>query len=302
MPLFVLGNACLDVTYHLGSLPLAGETVNALSVTRDLGGKGLIQAIAAHRAGADVRFIAPVGRDVTADAIERVLAEEGLRGGGLIVCEGVSDSSIIMLDRAGENAIVSDTAQAEALTPEQVGPLLRLEPTDALLLQGNLSQSLTTWAIARANAVGARVIINAAPVRPWLSQISGLISVGVANAVEAMAWTAVTSARAAITAIDAGLAVITTGGKGCLLRLANGALFEFIAPSVDVVDTTGAGDAFTGTFAAEWLVTGDPVASARLAVHAASDMVTRFGAASALPTRDSIHALRAALARDAIRN
>jgi ribokinase len=290
--LFILGNACLDMTYRLAALPHAGETVNALSVTRDLGGKGLMQAIAAHRAGADIRFIAPIGRDNIGDAILRLLAEEGMMSAGLISCEGASDSSVIMLDNAGENAIVSHCGQAEALTAQQVEPLLQLEPNHALLLQGNLSQSLTLWAIARANAVGAHVLINAAPVKPWLAQLAAPIGVGIANAVEAMEWTGVTTPGAAVRAIGAEIAIVTLGREGCMLRHAD-AVSALAAPTVQVIDTTGAGDVFTGTFAAKWLDTGDPITSAHYALHAASDMVTRLGTASALPTRQSIDRLLA---------
>jgi ribokinase len=290
--LVILGNACLDVTYRLRSLPRPGETLNALAVDRDLGGKGLLQAIAARRAGADPLFIAPVGNDETAAAIFSVLAKESMVSEGLILCRGASDSSVILVDGNGENAIVSHIALSENLTNAHVEPRLRLHSNDVLLMQANLSQSLTIWAVEQARAAGACIIVNGAPVRPWLSQALGTISVGVANEGEALEWTGALTAYAAAAAIDAGLGLITLGRDGCLVRDADGAIVAIGAPSVQVVDTTGAGDVFTGTFAAEWMRTGDPIASAQLAVHAASDMVTRLGTVSALPTTESVKRFR----------
>jgi ribokinase len=293
--LIVLGNACVDVTYHLSALPRPGETVNAEYVTRDLGGKGLNQAIAARRAGAELRFIAPVGRDPAASAIRRALAVEDIPNDDLIVRNGMCDSSVIMLDRAGENAIVSDTRQAGALTPAEVMPHLTLGQGDTLLLQGNLSAASTAAAVARATDMGAHVVINAAPFNPWLQDMRGAIGAIVVNAFEAMQWTGATTARAAANAIDAPVVVVTLGRGGCLVRGNDGTSTQFDAPSMRVVDTTGAGDVFVGTFVAEWLATSDPRGAARLAVHVASDMVTRVGTLLALPARDTVARLRAAL-------
>ena len=293
--LIVFGNACVDFTYHLAALPRPGETVNAKQVTRDLGGKGLNQAIAARRAGAELRFIAPVGRDPAADAIRRALTTEGVPIGDLIVRDGMSDSSVIMLDRAGENAIVSDTRQAGALMPDEATSRLGLGQGSTLLLQGNLSAATTAAAIARANAAGARVVLNAAPFNAWLRDVPGRIDVIIVNAFEAAQWTGAAALRDAVSAINASLAVVTLGRAGCLVRSYGREAIAIDAPSVRVVDTTGAGDVFTGTFVAQWLTSADSLEAAGLAVHAASDMVTRAGALSALPTRETLARLRAEL-------
>jgi ribokinase len=159
-------------------------------------------------------------------------------------------------------------------------------------MQGNLSQSVTVWAVEQARMVGARVVINGAPVKPWLSQSIGRINVGIANAGEAREWTGALTLSAAASAVDADLMVITLGRAGCLMRTIDHAVVTINAPSVQVVDTTGAGDVFTGTFVAEWMRTGDPIAAAQLGVHAASDMVTRLGTVSAIPTSETVERLR----------
>jgi ribokinase len=317
--LVVLGNAGRDITYQVAALPRAGETIIALRVTNDLGGKGLNQAVAARRAGADLRFIAPVGRDGAADAIRHLLQAEAIDGGDLIMQDGATDSSVILVDDRGENSIVSDTRQAEALSVAELAPVLQLHGGDTLLLQGNLCEATTAAAIALANAAGARVIVNAAPMRPWLPGLPGRIDVLVANLLEAHAWAGVgwgDLGRVDLGRADLGtdlgetapldtiaerievpLIVVTLGGAGCRLLDRQGVGRTIAAPATAAVDTTGAGDVFTGTFVAEWLATGDPMRAATLAVHAASEKVTRHGTISAFPTAQAIARLRAGMRR-----
>jgi ribokinase len=298
--LVVLGNAGRDITYQVAALPRAGETIIALRVTNDLGGKGLNQAVAARRAGADLRFIAPVGRDGAADAIRHLLQAEAIDGGDLIMQDGATDSSVILVDDRGENSIVSDTRQAEALSVAELAPVLQLHGGDTLLLQGNLCEATTAAAIALANAAGARVIVNAAPMRPWLPGLPGRIDVLVANLLEAHAWAGVGETAPLDTIaerIEVPLIVVTLGGAGCRLLDRQGVGRTIAAPATAAVDTTGAGDVFTGTFVAEWLATGDPMRAATLAVHAASEKVTRHGTISAFPTAQAIARLRAGMRR-----
>jgi ribokinase len=296
--LVVLGNAGGDLIYRVAALPRPGETVIAENAAGDLGGKGLNQAIMARRTGIGVRFIAQVGRDSIAEQIRRRLAAEGIDDGDLIVKDGASDSSAILIDAHGENAIVSDTRQAEALTPEQIVPVLKLGSKNALLLQGNLSRDTTAAAIAEGNAAGATVILNAAPMRPWLSRLPGRIDVLIVNRIEASEWAGAEQRRGlaeVMASIAVPLAVVTLGAEGCRIRGQGGIDCTIPAPQTGAVDTTGAGDTFAGVFAADWLVHGDPTSAARLGVHAASDKVKRNGTVSALPTAATIGLLRARL-------
>jgi ribokinase len=296
--LVVLGNAGRDLTYRVGALPRPGETVIAENAASDLGGKGLNQAIMARRTGIGVRFIAPVGRDSVAEQIRSQLAVEGIDDSDLIAKDGASDSSVVLIDAHGENAIVSDTRQVEALTPGQVVPVLKLGPKNALLLQGNLSRDTTAAAIAAGNAVGATVILNAAPMRPWLSQLPGRIDVLIANRIEASEWVGLKERHVLadiIASINVPLVVITLGAEGCHIRRQGDIDRAISAPQTNAVDTTGAGDTFVGAFVADWLVHGDPTSAAMLGVHAASDKVTRDGTVSALPTTATISMLRARL-------
>ena len=297
--LVVLGNAAADLIYSLSALPRPGETINADHVARDLGGKGLNQAIAARRAGAVLRFIAPVGDDAVAERIRALLAAEGIDDSDLIARSGPSDTSVILRDRQGENAIISDASLAEGLNADAVVSRLHLKAGDALLLQGNHSEAATGAAIAAAKAARATVYLNAAPMRPWLRSFAGQIDVLIANRLEAQAWAGLGGApllAEIAAAISAALTVITLGADGCLVRRRGTRDHLIPAPATAATDTTGAGDAFAGVFVAESLATGDYVKAARLAVLAASEKTARKGTASALPTTQDIARLRRALA------
>jgi ribokinase len=295
--LTVLGNACADRGFGVSSLPRPGETVLAHSVTQDLGGKGLNQAVAAARAGAVVRLVAPVGRDTVAALIADALRAETLDTEGLIACDGDSDGSIILTDDAGENVIVSDTRAAEALDPDAALAQLKLDKGDLLLLQGNLSEATTRAAIAFARAAGATVALNAAPLRDWLRDLGPDILIANRGEAAALAGMAETEDADMILArIDAPLTVITLGPGGCLLR-ADGRTLSVRAPQVAVRDTAGAGDVFCGVLLAEWLATRDLAASARLAILAASATVTRRGTFSAISDTAEITRFRRSISR-----
>jgi ribokinase len=278
--LVVIGNACLDVTYHLDRLPKPGETINARRVVTDLGGKGLNQAVAAGRAGAEVHLIAAIGNDTTAERIRSTLRAEGMTESGLIPHEGASDDSILLLDAQGENVIVSNTLQAESLTPAEAESRLKpaLDGASFLLLQGNLRRDTTLQAMTLARLAGVTIGLNPSPLQPWFGDLPEA-DIVIANQVEAEALDGRTGRQ---------LIVITLGAKGCRLIRPGQADVTVPAPQVDAIAAGGAGDAFAGTFIAEWLLSGDAERAARLGVRAASDKATRHGTLSAFPVQTAL--------------
>lgn len=282
--LVVIGNACLDVTYHLDRLPMPSETLNATRVVTDLGGKGLNQAVAAERAGAKVHLIAAIGSDPAAGKIRALLRAEGMTDQGLIAHEGASDDSIVLLDTQGENVIVSNTLQAESLTPAEaeagLGPVLK--GAALLLLQGNLRYETTLQAMKLAREAEVAIAFNPSPLQPWFSDLPEADLV-IANRIEAEALDG---------RIGRKLTVITLGAQGCRLERPGEANVTVPAPKVDAIAAGGAGDAFAGTFIAEWLALGDAERAARLGVRAASDKATRHGTLSAFPTLAALTQLR----------
>ncbi len=282
--LVVIGNACLDVTYHLDRLPRPGETINARRVVTDLGGKGLNQAIAAGRAGAEVHLIAAIGEDTTAERLRAALHAEGMTEAGLIQHEGASDDSILLLDAQGENVIVSNTLQAESLTPTEAEARLKatLDGAALLLLQGNLRHDTSVQAMALARQAGVAIAFNPSPLQPWFGDLPEA-DIVIANQVEAEALDGRTGKK---------LTVITLGAKGCRLIRPGQADVAVPAPQVTAIAAGGAGDVFAGTFIAEWLISGDAERAAQLGVKAASDKATRHGTLSAFPTEAALAGFR----------
>lgn len=300
--LFVLGNAGRDEFFRLARLPGPGETANARDVVFDLGGKGLNQAVAAARAGAAVRFVAPVGDDEAAAEIDARLAAEGIPTGDLLRRTGRSDRSVILVDAAGENLIATDARLAQSLSPADVLPRLKgLGPGDGLLMQGNLPFDTTAAAAGAAKSAGAAVILNPAPFDARFAAVGDRVDVLILNVVEAGQWTGAEDPEAAVRLLTQAVAVVTLGARGCLLRAAGGEPVRLEPPAVNAVDTTGAGDVFLGVFAAEWLAGAGAPAAARLALHAASEKVARSGTLSAVPTRADVDRLRRRLAEETSR-
>lgn len=283
--LVVVGNACRDIIYHLDRLPKPGETLIAREVETDLGGKGLNQAIAAARAGADAHLIAALGNDATAEKIRAALRDEGMAEHGLIMEEGISDESLLMLDPEGENLIVSNTKKAHSLTPARVEAALQtvLRGADLLLLQGNLTEETTFHAMKLAQAASVRIAVNPSPFQAWFRTMPP-VDLIIANQGEADA----------LGDVRAEVAVITLGSRGCRLRSPDGEI-DIPAPRIDAMASAGAGDVFAGIFIAEFLSSGDPRRAARLAAAAASDKVTRHGTLSAFPRAPTLDALRRGL-------
>ena len=293
--LFIIGNACRDATYRVATLPRPGETALALGTIIDLGGKGFNQAIAARRAGQSLRFIAAVGSDDIADDISMALFRETIDARDLVVRDGASDSSVVLVDTHGENIIVSNTNCAEALRFEDVSTTIDFDAGDVLLVQGNLSRETTRAAIVAAKAAGALIVLNAAPFRDWLPELTEYFDILVVNELELYLWSGRDLSHplhSVMQEAGVGTVVVTLGSRGCCVRLASGTLHSIDAPDISVVDTTGAGDVFTGTFVQELILSRDHVRAATLAVRAASDKVKRSGSSSAFPSTETIDCLR----------
>ena len=157
MTILVVGNATVDLSFEVDHLPEPGETLLARSRLVDAGGKGLNQAIVAHRAGAAVAYVAAIGDDAEGQIVCRRLLDEEMDLAHLRIREGATDQSIIYLDPHGENAIVSTAAMAASLgATDAAAPLDALGSGDLVLLQGNLSRSTTEACLTQARGCGAR--------------------------------------------------------------------------------------------------------------------------------------------------
>jgi ribokinase len=294
--LVVLGNACRDVTFRVAALPEPGETLNALETESGLGGKGLNQAVAAARTGAIVRLVTAIGNDAAAGSIRAALDAENMTDRGLIEKPGDTDLSAIIVASSGENIIVTNAAQAAGLAINDIAACLRLESDDVMLLQGNLSAEVSTYAVQGAKAAGAKVVFNPAPYQAWCRSIAPSIDVLILNSIELERWSGAGGPDLAIAELDMPLGIVTCGPRGCLMKHGQEPAERFSAPLVKAKDATGAGDIFAGVFTASWGRSGDAAAAVRLALAAASDSVTRPGAFASIPSRAEIERMRRELA------
>jgi ribokinase len=295
----VVGNAVVDVAYQVERLPGSGETALAHERTVDVGGKGLNQAIIAHRAGAEVRFCAGLGRDAAADIIRACLETEELSNAWLVSVPCATDESIVYVARSGENCIVSTVEAARRLAPvDTESVLMGVAPGDVLLLQGNLSRDVTGMCLARAHAAKATTILNPAPIAFDYADLWPLVSIAILNQIEAQTLTGqveIEAAAAVLCSLGAGKIVLTLGPEGALVHEVLGLPQHVPAPAAIAVDTTGAGDVLAGVVAAG-LDRGLPLmAAVRWAVAAASYKVTRHGTSSGFPSSDELAAFARAM-------
>jgi ribokinase len=278
------GSINLDLIFPLPRLPVAGQTIAGTDLHIEPGGKGANQAVAAARDGAKVVFAGAVGRDAFATTALAVLTESGIdiaRVQALTVSTGCA---AICVDPQGRNQIaVAGGANLAARQADIEDALLGSGTT--VLLQNECAPAETAALIARARARDCRVVLNLAPAGRLPEQAYRDVDVLVVNEDEA-AWLGTrlgTGADAASLHAALGVdVVVTLGGRG-LEAEARAGHFRLEPHKVAVVDTTGAGDCFTGVLAAA-LDRGTAFAAAlQRANIAAALCCTRRGAQRSMP-------------------
>lgn len=273
----VLGSLNLDLVLTATKIPRPGETVLASSLTRMAGGKGANQAVAAARLGADVTLIGRLGDDSVGREIRVELTRTGVRLDHLREIGGVSSGlAVVTVDPQGENAIVVSPGANHELTPEE---LSKDESALAMpvIAVAQLETPLATVSRFAEVAVdsGAQLVLNAAPFAELPAELLRRCAYLVVNRDEAGSLTGSTvrtrgdavAALEQLVARGAQAAVVTLGSQGCLALTKEG-LLEIAAYQVSVVDTTGAGDAFVGAFAAALARQADPGQALRFAAAA----------------------------------
>ncbi|MEV0716047.1 ribokinase [Asanoa sp. NPDC050611] len=292
----VVGSTNLDLVVTTAQLPRPGETVLGERFRTVPGGKGANQAVAAARAGAACEFVGAVGSDEFAGLLRESLIAAGVGVRGLRTVPGPSGVALIAVDRDAENFIVVAPGANAALTELDADDRAAIAAADVLLLQLEVPLSTVVAAAGCARAAGTTVVLNAAPAATLPDELLDLVDVLVVNEHEAEV--------VAGGALDALLklvprAVLTLGARGAAYADRDGLRLSVPAPRIDAVDTTAAGDAFTGALAVGWAERGgaDIEASLRWACAAGAACAQRPGASSALPDRATIDALHDATYR-----
>ncbi|MGW0174778.1 ribokinase [Rhodococcus sp. NPDC003322] len=280
----VLGSVNMDLVATTPRMPRPGETVLGNGFHTGSGGKGANQAVAAARAGADVTFLGAVGDDTFAAPLRAGLADAGVDVTLLRVAPGPSGVAAITVDATGENSIVVVPGANATVTTLTEADLAAVARADVLLCQLELPVPTVTAAAAHARAAGSTVFLNPSPAGPLPDALVAAVDVLVVNETEA--------AQLGEATLDRVPHLITTlGGRGARWRGPDGASAHAEAHAVAVVDTTGAGDAFTGTLAASWHL--GPTAALQRATAAGALATTRPGAAASSPTAAEVDDLLA---------
>ena len=284
-----VGSIHLDHRYLVRVLPRAGETVIAESASHGLGGKGANQAVAAARSGVRSALVGFVGSDGTSSDVLDRLTGLGVDTTGVIRVDNVdTGAAAVIRDAEGENQIVVSSG-ANAVG-DMTEPTLReaIERSTVLLLQGEVAVETSERAAKLAEETGTRVVINLAPVVDFGEALTHADPL-VVNEVEAAQLLGIepddtVDGMELATGLSgyARSVVVTLGEQGAVF-VAGPTSERVPAPGVDVVDTTGAGDAFVGALAAQLALGTELSDAVRFAVVAASKSVEMVGAAESYP-------------------
>lgn len=293
--LTVIGSTNLDLTIRSSHLPLPGETVIGSSFQRHFGGKGANQAVAAARLGAGVQFIGKVGSDAFGEEAHAQLIAEGIDVTHLYRSSTSSTgTAIILVDDSGRNSIVVVPGANGELTAQEVKLAAEtIRRSQYVIAQFEVPIAAVLEAFRIANAGHVITILNPAPAGEIPDELLKRSEICTPNETELAHLTGlpvgtleeIEAAARALRKRGAREIIVTLGERGIFMLDGFGAK-HFPAPEVQaVVDTSGAGDAFTGALAV-FLAEGCPIREAtRRAQLAAALSVTRAGTQSSFATR-----------------
>ncbi|MBE5803496.1 MAG: ribokinase [Clostridiales bacterium] len=293
MKMVVFGSLNIDKTYSLEDFVRPGQTVSARKMEQFCGGKGFNQAIALRRAGNEVHFAGAVGQDgqMLLDALD----QSGIRRECVKITAGATGHAIIQLDAAGQNCIIILAGANGEITPEDVEHTLsRFAPGDLIVLQNEIS--CVPLILRRAREMGMTVAFNPSPYDKKIADCDiSCVDYLLVNETEGEAMTGAAQPEAMLDALRARYphlnVVLTLGGDGAMYQNGDGQRFTCAAHPVQTVDTTAAGDTFTGYFLSGILGHGQAQTALRTAAVAAGIAVSRRGAEPSIPMMDEVAAL-----------
>lgn len=302
MSVIVLGSINTDLALGVGHLPRPGETVLTAGYRTVPGGKGCNQAVAAARLGAAVRMVGAVGEDAMAAVPLAAMRAAGVDTQCVRVCGEPTGLAAVMVAADGENAIVVASGANRSVRAEQ---LADVQAGDVLVCQMEVPFAETAAALQKAKASGALTLLNLAPFGELPEAAWDAVDYWIVNELEAdglarqigLTTTADFPALARALARRLGAHLIATlGSAGAIAVTPAGEVWQASALPVQVVDTTGAGDAFVGGLAAALAVRRPLAEALRLASAAAGLACTGFGAQTALPSAAAAESMLARVA------
>lgn len=293
----VIGSLNVDTLLSVHMLPKPGETVSATAQETRYGGKGANQALAAARQGGIVSLIGCVGNDPRGSAYIEYLMAQGINIAPVMAFDGHrTGSAYIVINPEGQNQIVSVRGANALLGADIVsGNDEVLNSADVILCQFEAPEAAVLHALEIAARGGKTSILNPSPTMddfPWgdvpvdflvVNEIEAqdLFDINVTETTDAPAI------RAQLPELAVGTLIVTRGAEPTIVISAK-QVFKVPPPPVKPVDTTGAGDAFTGAFAVHWAQSHNLLASIRKANIAGALTTLGIGAQDAMPTREMV--------------
>lgn len=295
MNVCVVGAANLDLISYVPRLPQVGETLHGTRFQMGYGGKGANQAVMAAKLGAEVTMVCKLGRDVFGEGTLENFRDHGVDTTHVTFTdEAFSGVAPIAVDPDGRNAIIIVTGANDLLSVADLEHARRaIAAADVVVTQLEIPIELTLAALRIAREQGVRTIFNPAPAREQLpEELYRLSDVICPNEPETELLTGMPAGEQAareLLARGAGAVVLTLGERGCLVVDREGTTLLPV-PQVQAVDTTGAGDAFVGSFAA-FLAAGRPLSEAAdRANRIAAISVRGRGTQTSFPSRSELPA------------
>jgi ribokinase len=295
--ILVIGSSNTDLIATMDHFPNAGETLEGISFQHAMGGKGANQALAAHRTGEEVTFVTSLGNDTTGQNVLQYYKNEGLDVSFSMLADNeTTGTAMIWVDEKGENSIVIIPGANKSLSPDYIVTKQEIiEKADIIVLQMEIPYETVKIICKIAFQKGKKVILNVAPAYKIEEEILKSIYILVVNETEAEIITGENIEDIGEEAIINRLlkigvqnVVLTLGKNGCLFKNGN-KILKVPAFSVNVVDTTAAGDTFCGALATGISKNRKMKDVLEFASAAAALCVTKLGAQPSIPTEKEVN-------------
>ncbi len=298
----IVGSTMIDMVAYTDRVPEAGETIIGNKFVTGFGGKGANQAVMAKRFGGAVSMVNTLGNDVFGDSVLKNFHDQGVDTTYIARTEGASGVAPIWVEADGTNRIIVIPGANNAMTKAQAKSALEgLKSYQIVIGQLEIPQEVTTQGFISAHEKGAITILNPAPFAPispeliavsdWIipneTEFAGMHPQGLEPTSDEIILELAATLKTRF--------AVTLGDKGAALTTLDGKVVRVSAQKVKAIDTTGAGDAFVGSFSYALSIGLPEAAALALGCACASDSVTRLGTQSSYPTPEAASAILASV-------
>jgi len=295
--ILVIGSANTDFISKMKEFPVPGETVEGSLFLQAMGGKGANQALAAHKLGADVRFVTCLGKDINGENTINYYKNQNLDISLVVTVENVpSGTAMIWVDQMGENCIVVTPGANKILSPEHIDKMEDvIAKADMVVVQMEISYNTIKKTCEIANRNHTKLLLNAAPAHPIDPETMNRIDILVVNETEAEIISGKKIELIGIEAVVDELrsmgpttVILTLGKNGSFLKNEK-TVIKVPAYEVKTVDSTAAGDVFCGALAASLVKGHNWDEALKFATAASAICVNRMGAQPSIPSKNEVN-------------